>query len=57
MMGTIAFAPARKPHRIGLLFVRHKNGDFGAISITERLKAAPISKAESHISDGLNYTG
>ena len=21
----IAFAPARKPHRIGLLFVRHKN--------------------------------
>ena len=35
----VAFAPAPKPYRIGLLFT-HKNGDFGA-----------ISKVESHISD------
>ena len=32
-----AFAPARKPHRIELLF-RHKNGDFGAISVENRAK-------------------
>ena len=31
----IAFAPKRKPFQIGLLFT-HKNGDFGAISVTER---------------------
>ena len=31
----IAFAPARKPYRIGGLFT-HKNGDFGAISLTDR---------------------
>ena len=30
-----AFAPARKSHRIRLLFT-HNNGDFGAISVTER---------------------
>ena len=34
-----AFAPAR----IGPLFT-HKNGDFDAISLTERNCAAPISK-------------
>ena len=28
-----------------------KNGDFGAISITERSCTAPISKMEPHISD------
>ena len=38
-----------------LLFVRHKNGDFGAISATERSCAAPISKAESHVSDRCSY--
>ena len=42
--------PARKPYRIGLLFT-HKNGDFGAISLTERSCAAPIFYAEGHISD------
>ena len=46
----IAFAPARKSYRIRILFT-HKNGDFGAISVTERNYAAPISKVESHISD------
>ena len=44
----IAFAPARKLYRIGLLFKR-KNGDFGAISVTERNYVAPISKVGSHI--------
>ena len=34
-----AFAPAR----IGPLFT-HENGDFGAISVTERNYAPPISK-------------
>ena len=53
----IAFAPARKPYWIGLLFTQ-KNGDFGAISVAERNFAAPISKVESHISDRfLYYTG
>ena len=42
------FSPARKLYRIGLLFKR-KNGDFGAISVTERSYAAPISKVGSHI--------
>ena len=30
----IVFAPAREPYRLGLLFT-YKNGDFGAISVTE----------------------
>lgn len=34
---------------IGLLFTQ-KEGDFGPISVTERSRAALISKAESHIS-------
>ena len=42
-------AQVRKPYRIGLLFT-HKNGDFGAISVT--------AKVESHISDrGSYYAG
>ena len=44
------FAPPRKPFRIGILFA-HKDGDFGAISGTERKSAAPISKVKRHISD------
>ena len=57
----IAFAPARKPYRIGLLFT-HKNRDFGAISATERsCHAALIYKVESHISYRIgvyiHYTG
>ena len=35
----IAFAPAPKPYQIRLLFT-HDNGDFGAISVTERSYAA-----------------
>ena len=46
----IAFAPAKKPYRIGLLF-SHKNGDYGAISVTERGCAALISNVERHISN------
>ena len=34
----------------GLLFT-YKNGDFSAISVTERNYAAPISKVEHHTSD------
>ena len=44
----IAFSPARKIYRIGLLFT-HKNGDFGGISVTDC--PTPISRVESHISD------
>ena len=40
------FAPARKPYREGLVF-KYGNGDFGAISVTER-SCAPIM---IHISD------
>ena len=50
----IDFVPARKQDRIGLLFT-HKNGDIGAISVTERSCAAPISKVESQISDRCSY--
>ena len=39
----VAVAQARKSYRIGLLFTR-KNGDFGAISVTERSCSVPISK-------------
>ena len=49
-----AFAQARKPYWIGLLFT-HKKGDLGAISVTVRSCAAPISKVESHISDRCSY--
>ena len=41
---------AVKSYRIELLFTL-KNGDFSAISVTERNYAPPISKVESHISD------
>ena len=36
-------------YRIGLLF-KHKNGDFGAISVTERSCTTPMSKVRRHIS-------
>ena len=39
---------------IGCLFT-HKNGGFGAISVTEQSCAATISKAESHIWDRCSY--
>ena len=35
----VAFTPAQKQYWIGLLFT-HKNGDLGAISVTERCCAA-----------------
>ena len=44
-----AFTPLRKSYQIELLFT-HKNGSGGAISLTERSCAAPISKVESQIS-------
>ena len=40
-----AFTPARKLYRVGRLFT-YKNGDLGAISVTERSCTAPISKVE-----------
>ena len=46
----IAFAPAQKLYRIGLPFT-HKNGDFGAISVTELRCAALISNVERHMSN------
>ena len=46
----MALASARKPYRIEIVST-HKNGDFRAISVTERSCAAPISKVEPHISD------
>ena len=41
--GITSVAPARKPYWIGPPFA-HKNGDFGAISVTERNCDAQISK-------------
>ena len=41
----IAFTTVRKPYRIRLLFT-HKDTGFGAISLTERSCAAPISKGD-----------
>ena len=44
----IAFGPARKPYRLGLLFI-HKNSDFGAISGTEQTapRRSPIAKVDN----------
>ena len=50
----VAFTPAQKRYWIGLLFT-NKNGDLGAISVTERCCAARISKVDSHISDRYSY--
>ena len=49
----IAVAPARKPYRTGVLFT-HKNGDFEAISVKERSRAAPILIFEKKKKNGLN---
>ena len=48
----IAFVPPRKSYRIGILYT-HMNGDFDAISMTERNCVRPISKVESHVLDTL----
>ena len=50
----IAFAPAQKPYRRGLLFT-YKDGDLGVFSVMEPSCAARISKVESHISDRCSY--
>ena len=50
----IAFAPARKPYQILLLFTQ-KNGDLGVVSVMERSCSRPIAKVESHISDRCSY--
>ena len=50
----IAFAPARKPNQIGLLFTQ-KNGDLGVVSVMERSCSGPIAKVESHIWDRCSY--
>ena len=46
----LALAPKRKQYRMALLFT-DKNGDFGAISVTERGCTAPIIKVDRHMSD------
>ena len=38
-----------------LVCIDLKNGDFGALFVTERSWAAPISQVESHISDRCSY--
>ena len=49
----MAFAPVRKPYRIGLL--TPENDDFRAISATKRNCAVPVSNGESQISDRCLY--
>ena len=46
----IAVVSTRKPNRRGLPLTG-KNGDFSAITVTERSCAAPILKVERYISD------
>ena len=46
----ITFVRGRKLYRIGLLFT-HENGNFGAISVTERSCTAPILRVKDHLSD------
>ena len=45
-LSWIAFEPARKPHRVGLLFT-HENGDLGEISVTGRSCAAPSRRVRT----------
>ena len=54
-INRIAFPPTRKPYWTGILFT-HENGDFDAISLTERICATPISKVNSHISDMCSHS-
>ena len=49
----MAFAPARKPYRIGLL--TYENDEIRAIFVTERNCVVPVSKGESQISDRCLY--
>ena len=43
--------PGNEVDRAGLLCFSYKNRDFGALSVTKRSCAAPISRVEPHISD------
>ena len=38
-----------------IIIIIIKNDDFGAISVTERSRAAPISTVERHLSDRCSY--
>ena len=52
----IAFAPARKPYRIRLLFT-HENGDFGANFCNgANLRRADLDSGASHIGKVLCHT-
>ena len=51
-----AFAPTRKPNRIGPLFT-HENGDFGSISATERSCHAALRVTSYRIGVYIHYTG
>ena len=53
----IAFAPARKPYREGLLF-RHNIGDFYVILFCNVAKQdqADFQSVESHIGKGSHYS-
>ena len=50
-----SFCAGTKTIPDGASVYTHKNRDFGAISVTERSCATPISKVESHISDSCSY--
>ena len=50
----ITVTPAREPYRIGILF-KHKNGDFGAISVTEWSCAHQSLKWRVTFSDRHSY--
>ena len=53
----IAFAPARKPYCIGLLFTYTcENSDFGVISVMEQSCPMLISIVESHILDRSSHS-
>ena len=53
----IAFAPARKPYCIGLLFTYTcENSDFGVISVLEQSCPMLISRVESHILDRSSHS-
>ena len=53
LLYLIAFAPARQTYRTEVLFT-NKNGDFEAIPVTERSRAAPILIFEKKKKNGLN---
>ena len=50
LLDRIAFAPARTSYPIGLM-TTHKNGDFGAISVTEQSFSATLQCGVNSYSD------